>query len=79
MSGKVTMVDPDMGWKYGFPKPLPKDIENEDITEWLVENGYPRKVIEKWKQSDLGYLPCRYWETDVLNVGEESTKTSDLT
>ena len=66
----VTMVDPDMGWKYGFPKPLPKDFENEDLTEWLVENGYPREVIDKWKQSDLGYLPCRFWETDVLNVGE---------
>ena len=75
MLNTVTMVDPDMGWKYGFPKPLPKDIENEDITEWLVENGYPREVIENWKQSELGYLPCRFWEEEV---DEQDKKTSDL-
>jgi len=67
---KVTMIDPDGGWKYGFPKPLPTDIENEDLTEWLIENGYPREVIDKWKQSDLGYIPCRYWETES-NADEE--------
>ncbi len=72
MSDTVTMVDPDEGWRYGFPKPLPKIVENEDLTEWLVENGYPREVIDKWKQSELGYLPCRFWEEENINVTEDS-------
>ena len=51
---------------------LPNELEGKDVTEWLIENGYPREVIDKWKQSDLGYLPCRYWETDIINVTQEN-------
>ena len=68
---KVTMIDPDEGWRYGFPKMLPNELKGKDVTEWLIEKGYPREVIDKWKQSELGYLPCRYWETEMINVTEE--------
>ena len=36
---KVTMIDPDGGWKYGFPKMLPNELEGKDVTEWLIEKG----------------------------------------
>tara|TARA_A100001037_G_scaffold244817_1_gene225963 strand:+ start:108997 stop:109218 length:222 start_codon:yes stop_codon:yes gene_type:complete len=72
MNNKVTMVDPDEGWRYGFPKRLPDELKGEDITEWLIENGYPSEVIDMWKSSELGYVPCRYWETETINVTEDS-------
>ena len=40
----IMMIDPPSGWKYGFPKPIPGDVEN--IFEWLVENGYPQQEID---------------------------------
>lgn len=50
------MIDPPSGWLYGFPKPIPNDVK--DVKEWLVQNGYPKKIID-----DLGkYFYCRYWE-----------------
>lgn len=55
----ITIIDPPSGWKYGFPKPLPKDRE-EDVLVWLVEQGYPQSKID-----ELGdYFICRYWEED---------------
>jgi len=44
---KVKMIDPPSGWLYGFPKEIPEDIDN--TTEWLIDNGYPEKLIK-----DLG-------------------------
>ena len=53
----VKMIDPPSGWRYGFPKALP-DPEPANLTEWLVENGYPKEEID-----NLGeYFFCRYWE-----------------
>ena len=49
-----------------------KQLSKEFVRQWLIENGYPREVIDKWKQSDLGYLPCRYWETEIINVTQEN-------
>jgi|TARA_B110000495_G_C22974688_1_gene572374 hypothetical protein len=72
MSNKVTMVDPDEGWKYGFPKVLPEELKGKDITSWLIQEGYPLEKIEQWNSSSLGYTPMRTWETDVLNVGEDT-------
>jgi len=37
---KVMMCDPPSGWKYGFPKPIPKEV-GEDIRPWLLSEGYP--------------------------------------
>ena len=52
----VLMIDPPFGWKYGFPKPAPKDCD--DIKQWLVKNHYPQKEIDR-----LGdHFYCRYWE-----------------
>ena len=55
------MIDPPSGWKYGFPKELPKDIqEPEGINDWLISEGYPKKIID-----DLGeYFHYRVFETD---------------
>lgn len=57
---KVTMIDPPSGWKYGFPKVLPKEATGRNL-EWLVENGYPQEEIDKLKD----HFYCRYWETEV--------------
>ena len=49
----ATMIDPPSGWKYGFPKELPEDVE--DIKQWLIDNGYPEKDIDE----NIKY--CRMW------------------
>lgn len=72
MNNKVTMVDPDEGWRYGFPKVLPEELKGKDITEWLIQEGYPVVEIEKWKTSTLGYIPVRTWETEIINVTQEN-------
>ena len=69
---KVTMIDPDEGWRYGFPKRLPDELKGKDITSWLVQNGYPIEVIESWNKSSLGYMPIRTWETEIINVTNET-------
>jgi hypothetical protein len=53
----MTMIDPPSGWKYGFPKPIPED-RIKDAKAWLVEEGYPQKLIDELGQ----YFACRYWE-----------------
>ena len=47
-------IDPPTGWKYGFPKVLPKEVV--DLKQWLLDNGYPEKDIE------LAMNYSRYWE-----------------
>ena len=47
-------VDPPEGWKYGFPKVWDKN-KYPELNEWLVQEGYPKKEIEK----DSFY--CRFW------------------
>jgi len=57
---KVLVIDPPSGWKYGFPKPVPKNHEKDEVlSAWLIEQGYPEKDIEH----ALKY--SRYWETTV--------------
>jgi len=41
----MLMVDPPSGWQYGFPKPAP--TEKVDMLKWLVDNGYPQKLIDQ--------------------------------
>jgi microsomal dipeptidase-like Zn-dependent dipeptidase len=53
----VKMIDPPSGWRYGFPKALP-DPEPVNLTEWLVENGYPQEEIDSLGE----YFFCRHWE-----------------
>lgn len=48
------MIDPPDGWRYGFPKPIPKEHLHRTL-EWLVEQGYPKELI-----TERGFV-CRYW------------------
>ncbi len=52
----ATMVDPPSGWKYGFPKEIPDDVE--DFRQWLIDNGYPESEV------DFGMKHCRYWNKE---------------
>tara|TARA_A200000159_G_scaffold74636_1_gene69369 strand:+ start:1156 stop:1341 length:186 start_codon:yes stop_codon:yes gene_type:complete len=56
---KVTMIDPPSGWKYGFPKPLPTGTK--DVMQWLLEQGYPQKEIDKCGD----HFYCKHWEADT--------------
>lgn len=65
---KFLMCDPDSGWKYGFPKPIPQDIvkaNQDDFHAWLVTEGYCPQAITRWVESRLGYLPVRFWEHEA--------------
>jgi hypothetical protein len=50
------IVDPPNGWKYGFPKEMPKDLE--DVRQWFIDQGYPEKEV------DLALKYSRYWFED---------------
>jgi hypothetical protein len=39
------MIDPPSGWRYGFPKEIPNNVT--DIMGWLVENGYPKNIMDE--------------------------------
>ena len=58
------MCDPDMGWKYGFPKAVPEDVDVESggLEYWLVKEGYPERLVRQWQKSTFGGVPCRFWE-----------------
>ena len=49
------MIDPPSGWMFGFPKEIPEDVT--DINAWLIENGYPKKLIETFNNE----VPYRVW------------------
>jgi hypothetical protein len=51
------MIDPPSGWQYGFPKVIPDGVE--DVTAWLVENGYPQRIIDECGK----HFWCRYWHS----------------
>lgn len=52
----MLFVDPPGGWRYGFPKPMPANVQNVD--EWLVQEGYPQELVDSWKGKGV---PCRCW------------------
>jgi len=54
------MIDPPSGWKYGFPKAIPEDVEN--VRKWLIDEGYPEEIITALEAVDSFYY--RFWETD---------------
>ena len=49
------LIDPPMGWRYGFPKKLPTP-EPDNIVEWLISEGYPKAVIDSFGE----HFYCRY-------------------
>jgi len=56
---KVMYIDPPEGWKYGFPKVLPKDTV--DVRAWLIEEGYPKDLIESYGKQ----FNCRMWYSET--------------
>jgi len=58
----VKMIDPPDGWRFGFPKVIPDDVE--DVEMWLIFNGYPNTEVIKWAKQ-FSYVPCRYWYAEV--------------
>lgn len=59
MKKTVTYIDPPSGWKYGFPKVLPEEAKGR-VLDWLVENGYPKKVIDSYGD----HFYSRYWSEE---------------
>jgi hypothetical protein len=62
----ILFIDPPSGWKYGFPKPAPlnlREMEASDLSNWLVQNGYPLREVQYWTNSPkFGGVPCRFFE-----------------
>lgn len=57
---KVLMVDPPLGWKYGFPKAW-DNKEELDLNKWLLANGYSQRLLDQFKDG----MYCRFWEEEV--------------
>lgn len=61
---KVMMIDPPAGWKYGFPKPIPKLFDTfEEKSAWLVSEGYPQSEIDACGD----HFYCRYFWAEELD------------
>lgn len=46
---KILIYDPPSGWKYGFPKAVPKNVwegKNGEFKKWILEQGYPEKDVD---------------------------------
>lgn len=53
-------IDPPLGHLYGFPKTYDPEMDGEDITEWLIREGYPAERIGEF--GDQFYY--RSWPAD---------------
>ena len=56
----VTLVDPPYGWRYGFPKIKPDNVDN--LFEWLISEGYPESQI-----GDREKFTTRQWCEEIEN------------
>lgn len=56
----VTYIDPPSGWKYGFPKIIPRD-KLKDSINWIIEQGYPTDEIASYGE----HFYCRYWTEET--------------
>lgn len=57
----VKCIDPPQGWIYGFPKAIPEEVV--DIKEWLINNGYPKQLIDHFGeqfQYRIVYFETKY-------------------
>jgi hypothetical protein len=61
---EVTYIDPPSGWKYGFPKVLPRNVV--DVKKWLIEQGYPQSEIDSCDE----HFHYRSWNQEE-NVDEQ--------
>lgn len=57
---KVLYIDPPSGWKYGFPKVYPTDVDPKDTIKWLISQGYPQEEIDCCGD----YFYCRYFSQE---------------
>lgn len=53
---RITICDPPSGWRYGFPRVLPDDVEYADL---LKLHGYPEKDMK------LALEHSRFWIEEV--------------
>jgi len=61
----MKLIDPPHGYMYGFPKPIPDD-RLSDIPNFLIENGYPKKLIKYYGDD----MPIRFLpDLPLPNVG----------
>lgn len=74
MSNKDYLIDPPSGWRYGFPKLIPKSERHRTLA-WLVENGYPQSEIDSF--GDFFY--CRYLEVDNEEIVQGHYKAVENT
>lgn len=69
---KILVIDPPSGWKYGFPKPVPKDHHKAEVlSAWLIEQGYPEKDIE------VALKYSRYWEQEDFSEYTKGARIDD--
>jgi hypothetical protein len=52
MEETTLLIDPPEGWRYGFPKAIDKDLyksfKGNQLNQWLIDNGYPVKLIAEY-------------------------------
>ena len=69
------VVDPPEGWRYGFPKAIPKGYMKmswDDKKKWYIEQGYPKSEIDKYgelfvismwdKEDEMSEQDLGHWE-----------------
>lgn len=42
----MIFIDAPKGWEYGFPMQITEE-GLKDVNKYLVDNGYPKELIEK--------------------------------
>jgi hypothetical protein len=53
----MLMIDPPQGWLFGFPKEISESVLIDgNIKEWLIENGYPKGIIDSFGENFI----CRF-------------------
>lgn len=55
---KVLMIDPPLGWRFGFPRPYDK-LDTQTLKDWLLEKGYPPSMVS------LAEEYSRYWTEET--------------
>lgn len=61
MQETFVWIDPANGWKYYFPKLMPRSVKNP--IEWLLNNNYSESELKNWP----GVFYCTYWDYNGKN------------
>lgn len=70
----ITLIMPDQGKIYGFPKIFPDYTGNVPV--WLVENGYPKKLVNYWVDRNLT-IPYKLWQVPEDEVDKYLEELGD--